>query len=128
MQARAIFEAAIESEQQTGAPVIPEVMVPLIGTAREFDILKAQIDKVAADVIKETGGKLPLIGVGGVSNAADAYAKIKAGASAVQLYTAMVYGGLSLAPKIAKDLDRLLEENGFASVHNAVGTKRGDWL
>jgi pyruvate,orthophosphate dikinase len=58
MQARAIFEAAVESEKKTGDAVTPEVMVPLIGTAREFDILKAQIDKVAAAVIEETGGKL----------------------------------------------------------------------
>ncbi|MDH3658442.1 MAG: pyruvate, phosphate dikinase [Alphaproteobacteria bacterium] len=58
MQARAIFEAAIESEKKTGDPVVPEVMVPLIGSAREFDILKAQIDKVAAAVIEETGGSL----------------------------------------------------------------------
>ncbi len=58
MQARAIFEAAVESEKNTGNPVVPEVMVPLIGTAREFDILKAQIDKVASAVIEETGGKL----------------------------------------------------------------------
>jgi pyruvate,orthophosphate dikinase len=58
MQARAIFEAAIESEKKTGEAVVPEVMVPLIGTAREFDILKAQIDNVAKAVIEETGGKL----------------------------------------------------------------------
>jgi len=58
MQARAIFEAAIESEKKTGDAVVPEVMVPLIGTAREFEILKAQIDKVAASVIEESGGKL----------------------------------------------------------------------
>ncbi|MEZ5932066.1 MAG: pyruvate, phosphate dikinase [Alphaproteobacteria bacterium] len=58
MQARAIFEAAIESEKKTGDAVVPEVMVPLIGTAREFEILKAQIDKVARAVIEETGGKL----------------------------------------------------------------------
>jgi pyruvate,orthophosphate dikinase len=58
MQARAIFEAAIESEKKTGDAATPEVMVPLIGTAREFDILKAQIDKVAKAVIEETGGKL----------------------------------------------------------------------
>ncbi|MEM9624628.1 MAG: pyruvate, phosphate dikinase [Pseudomonadota bacterium] len=58
MQARAIFEAAIESEKKTGDPVVPEVMVPLIGTARELDILKAQIDKVAKAVIEETGGSL----------------------------------------------------------------------
>ena len=58
MQARAIFEAAVESEKKTGEAVVPEVMVPLIGTAREFDILKAQIDKVAKAVIEETGGSL----------------------------------------------------------------------
>ncbi len=58
MQARAIFEAAIESEKKTGQAVVPEVMVPLIGTAREFDILKEQIDKVAKAVVEETGGKL----------------------------------------------------------------------
>jgi pyruvate,orthophosphate dikinase len=58
MQARAIFEAAIESEKKTGDAVVPEVMVPLIGTAREFEILKAQIDKVAKAVIEETGGAL----------------------------------------------------------------------
>ncbi len=58
MQARAIFEAAIESERKTGQAVVPEVMVPLIGTAREFEILKACIDNVAKAVIEETGGKL----------------------------------------------------------------------
>jgi pyruvate,orthophosphate dikinase len=58
MQARAIFEAAVESEKRTGDAVMPEVMVPLIGTAKEFDILKAQIDRIAEAVIAETGGKL----------------------------------------------------------------------
>jgi pyruvate,orthophosphate dikinase len=58
MQARAIFEAAIESEKATGDAVRAEVMVPLIGTAREFEILKAAIEKVAKAVEAETGGKL----------------------------------------------------------------------
>ena len=63
-----------------------------------------------------------MIGVGGVSSAEQAYAKICAGASAVQLYTAMVYEGLSLAAKIARDLDALLERDGIMSVAEAVGT------
>ncbi|MDG1471938.1 MAG: quinone-dependent dihydroorotate dehydrogenase [Ascidiaceihabitans sp.] len=71
---------------------------------------------------------IPLIGVGGVSNAEQAYAKIRAGASAVQLYTALVYGGLSLAAQIARDLDALLEKDGFASVKDAVGTDVQRWL
>ncbi len=70
---------------------------------------------------------LPIIGVGGVSSAEQAYQKIRAGATAVQLYTALVYGGISLAGEIAQGLDRLLERDGFGSVTEAVGTGRGDW-
>jgi len=71
---------------------------------------------------------LPLIGVGGVGSAEQAYAKICAGASAVQLYTALVYGGLSLVTEIAQGLDDLLARDGFASVADAVGTGRNAWL
>ena len=67
---------------------------------------------------------LPLIGVGGVGSAEQAYAKIRAGASAVQLYTAMVYEGISLGAQIAKDLDRLLERDGYKTVADAVGVDR----
>ena len=72
--------------------------------------------------------KVPLIGVGGVGTGAQAYAKICAGASAVQVYTALVYGGLSLARQIAFDLDDLLAQDGFDNVADAVGCKRDDWL
>ncbi|WP_299969160.1 quinone-dependent dihydroorotate dehydrogenase [uncultured Roseobacter sp.] len=71
---------------------------------------------------------MPLIGVGGVASAAQAYAKIRAGASAVQLYTALVYGGLSLVQQIAEGLDALLARDGFATVAEAVGTGREPWL
>ncbi|TMV09657.1 quinone-dependent dihydroorotate dehydrogenase [Ruegeria sediminis] len=84
--------------------------------------------RVLARLSRLTEGKLPLIGVGGVSNAEQAYAKICAGASAVQFYTAMVYGGLSLAAEMAKGLDRLLARDGFDNVAEAVGSKREDWL
>lgn len=53
MQARAIFEAAIEASKKTGNPVSPEVMIPLVGIRKEFDILRERIDKVAQDVFKE---------------------------------------------------------------------------
>ena len=75
-----------------------------------------------------TRGKLPLIGVGGVASAADAYAKICAGASAVQLYTAISYQGLSLAADIVRGLDRLLEQDGYETVAQAVGSQRSEWL
>ncbi|MGB3553456.1 MAG: quinone-dependent dihydroorotate dehydrogenase, partial [Jannaschia sp.] len=71
---------------------------------------------------------LPLIGVGGIASAEQAYDKIRAGASAVQLYTGLVYGGLGLAARIATGLDRLLARGGYDNVAQAVGTKRGDWL
>jgi dihydroorotate dehydrogenase len=73
-------------------------------------------------------GRLPLIGVGGVGSAEQAYAKIRAGASAVQLYTAMIYQGISLAAHIAWGLDALLARDGFASVAEAVATERGPWV
>ena len=71
---------------------------------------------------------MPLIGVGGVSTAEQAYAKIRAGASAVQLYTALVYGGITLPARILPRLDALLAADGFASVSEAVGTGRDGWL
>ena len=71
---------------------------------------------------------IPLIGVGGVSDAETAYAKICAGASALQLYTALVFGGISLVREITEGLDALLARDGFANVAEAVGSKREDWL
>ena len=58
MQARAIFEAAVEAAKRTGKPVVPEVMVPLIATKMELDLVKARIDAMAKAVAKETGAKL----------------------------------------------------------------------
>ena len=84
--------------------------------------------RVLAQLSKLTDGALPLIGVGGVGSAEQAYAKIRAGASAVQVYSAMVYEGLSLVPRVARGLDALLARDGFANVADAVGTGREEWL
>ncbi len=83
---------------------------------------------VLARLSQLTAGDMPLIGVGGVANAEQAYAKIRAGASAVQLYSALVYDGLSLVARIAQGLDDLLARDGFANVADAVGTGRDAWL
>ncbi len=83
---------------------------------------------VLAQLSHLTEGRIPLIGVGGIASAEQAYQKIRAGASAVQLYTALVYHGLSLVPQIALGLDALLARDGFANVADAVGTGRADWL
>ena len=84
--------------------------------------------RVLAQLSKLTDGAMPLIGVGGISSAEDAYAKICAGASALQLYTAMVYDGLSLAARIAQDLDALLARDGHSNIADAVGSERQNWL
>ena len=84
--------------------------------------------QVLARLSELTDGNLPLIGVGGISSAEDAYAKIRAGAQAVQLYSALVYKGLSLVKDITTGLDALLQRDGFDNVSEAVGTARADWL
>ncbi len=84
--------------------------------------------RVVAQLSTRLDGAVPIIGVGGISSAEDAYAKIRAGASAVQFYTALVYGGLSLAAEIANGLDALLARDGHDSVAQAVGTDRATWL
>ena len=84
--------------------------------------------QVLARLSELTDGNLPLIGVGGIGSAEDAYAKIRAGAQAVQLYSALVYAGLSLVQDITTGLDALLQRDGFNNVSEAVGTARADWL
>jgi len=84
--------------------------------------------RVLARLSQLTAGDMPLIGVGGVASAEQAYAKIRAGASAVQLYSSLVYDGLSLVARIAQGLDDLLARDGFANVADAVGTGREAWL
>jgi dihydroorotate dehydrogenase len=83
--------------------------------------LMAPSTALLAEFFALTEGKLPLVGVGGVASADDAYAKIRAGASLVELYTALVFEGPGLVPAIASGLADLLRRDGFASVADAVG-------
>ncbi|MEX1306328.1 MAG: quinone-dependent dihydroorotate dehydrogenase [Rhodovibrionaceae bacterium] len=78
--------------------------------------------EVLRQAYRLTGGKLTLIGTGGVSSGEEAYAKIRAGASLVQLYSALVYQGPALIARIKRDLAELLTRDGFASVSEAVGS------
>ena len=71
-----------------------------------------------------TGGALAIVGVGGVADASDAYGHIRAGASLVQLYTGLIYGGPTLIYTVKRDLARLLRRDGFRSVAAAVGSAR----
>jgi dihydroorotate dehydrogenase len=77
--------------------------------------------EVLRDMYRLTEGRLPLVGVGGIAGAADAYAKIRAGASLVQLYTALVFAGPALLHELKPGLAELLDRDGFTSVSDAVG-------
>jgi dihydroorotate dehydrogenase len=82
--------------------------------------LSTSVLKAAAQAAK---GRLTLIGCGGVASGADAYAKIRAGASLVQLYTALVFEGPALVGRIKRELAALLRRDGFSSVAQAVGAE-----
>jgi dihydroorotate dehydrogenase len=77
--------------------------------------------KCLSDMYRLTGGKIPLIGCGGVASGADAYTKIRAGASLVQLYSALVFHGPELVTRIKRELAACLRADGFTSVSDAVG-------
>ncbi len=79
--------------------------------------------QIIADFYRLTHGKLPIIGVGGVSNAQDAYDKICAGASFIQIYSALIFQGPDLIHSINKGLLELLSKDGFSNISEAVGSK-----
>jgi dihydroorotate dehydrogenase len=85
--------------------------------------VRARSTEVIRFIYKETQGQLPIIGVGGVFNGADAWEKITAGASLVQVYTGWVYEGPGMVQRILKDLIQRLEAHQFASIQDAVGIK-----
>ncbi len=75
------------------------------------------------DFRSATGGQVPLIGIGGIASAEHAWERIRAGASLVQIYSAMVYEGPGLGGRIAEGLHRLMRRGGFASIAEAIGTE-----
>ena len=85
--------------------------------------LKDMAQQRLRDFRKATGGAVPLVGVGGIATAEDAWARIRAGASLVQLYSAMVYEGPGIARTITRGLPELMVRDGFSSIAEAVGTE-----
>ena len=83
--------------------------------------LMAPSTDLLGEMYKLTAGRIMLVGTGGISSGADAYAKLRAGATLVQLYTALVYAGPALVGRIKADLAALLAADGFACVNDAVG-------
>ncbi len=84
--------------------------------------------KILAQLSLISEGKIPLIGVGGITSGRDAFEKICAGASAIQLYSALTFFGPSLLPTLLKELNTLLESNGFNHISEAVGTKKHKYV
>ena len=85
--------------------------------------LRAQATKCVRHVWRQTRGKLPIIGVGGIFTAEDAYEKIRAGASLVEVWTGLVYEGPAIVRNINRGLLRLLERDGLGTIAEAVGTE-----
>ena len=124
--------ARIAIDKKLGALIVSNTTIsrPLLGSryANESGGLSgAPLRDLAQqrlrDFRKATGGMVPLVGVGGIASAADAWARIRAGASLVQLYSAMVYEGPGIARRVTKGLEALMQRDGFASIAEAVGTE-----
>lgn len=84
--------------------------------------------RVLAQLSQLTGGRLPLVGVGGISSAEEAWQKLLAGASALQLYSALVYHGMSLVTDVLRGLEERARKAGLTNLSQATGTGRGAWL
>jgi dihydroorotate dehydrogenase len=84
--------------------------------------LRARSTEIIRHIHRQTNGRLPIIGVGGIFNADDAWEKIRAGASLIQVYSGLVYEGPTLAGDIVRGLQTRLHECGFAQLSQAVGT------
>ena len=102
----------------------PPLSSPLAGEAGGLSgaPLKALALERLRDFRRATGGTVPLIGVGGIATADDAWERIRAGASLVQLYSAMVYAGPGIARTITSGLEALMARDGFTNVAEAVGS------
>jgi dihydroorotate dehydrogenase len=115
------FIATNTSSERADLTTSPETL-ERIGTG---GLSGAPIEKRATHMVRYlhrlTNGSVPIIGVGGVKSAESAYAKIRAGASLIQLYTGLVYEGPGVVKRIKQGLVRLLERDGFANVREAVG-------
>ncbi|XP_036328519.1 dihydroorotate dehydrogenase (quinone), mitochondrial [Rhagoletis pomonella] len=90
--------------------------------------LRSKSTQLIADIYAQTGGKIPIVGVGGISSGQDALEKLEAGASYLQLYTAFIYEGPPVVTRIKKELSQLLEERGYKNVQEAVGKQYKNYL
>ena len=124
--------ARIAIEKQLGALIVANTTItrpPLRSGHRDESgglsgaPLRTLAHQRLRDFRSATGGAVPLVGVGGISCAEDAWARIRAGASLIQLYSAMVYEGPGIARAICKGLVELMRRDGFTCIADAVGSE-----
>ncbi len=124
--------ARIALERKLGALIVSNTTIARPGLrssqAREAGGLSgAPLRDLAQQRLRDfraaTGGAIPLIGVGGIATAEDAWARIRAGASLVQLYTALVFEGPGLPRRILRGMENLMRREGFSSIAEAVGSE-----
>jgi len=84
--------------------------------------LRARSTEIIQHIYKKTSGKMPIIGVGGIFNAADAWEKLIAGASLIQLYTGLIYEGPGIAASIVQGLVQQMEAEGFSRLKDVIGS------
>ncbi len=105
---------------QTNDPALQKIYAETGGLSGRP--LRARSTEIIRHLFKQTKGKLPIIGVGGIFNADDAWEKIISGASLVQVYTGLVYEGPGLASKIVTGLQKKLADRGLKNLSEAVGS------
>jgi dihydroorotate dehydrogenase len=114
------LDALIVSNTTIARPALQSAFAGETGGLSGAPLKQAALQRLR-NFRKATGGAIPLIGVGGIATAEDAWQRILAGASLVQLYSAMVYEGPSIARALCRGLERLMRRDGFASIAEAVG-------
>ena len=112
---------ASESGGLSGPPLKSLALQTLRDLYRMTRGLSKQSGPLHSRLKSSLSGQIPVIGVGGISSGQDAYERIRAGASLVQIYTALVYQGPPVVDRIKQELDELLRRDGFENVGQAVG-------
>lgn len=126
--AAALLDLKIDGVILTNTTLARPEFLPQSFRGEKGGLSGAPLKDKSTDVIRRfyslTGGTVPIIGAGGIASGQDAYDKIRAGASLVQLYSALVYHGPELVTRICRDLLLLMEKDGFSHYKEAVGSKK----
>jgi dihydroorotate dehydrogenase len=123
--AKVVIKNAIDGIIISNTTIFREPNLQSQNSAESGGLSGAPLFQASNEVLKNfyrfTNGKIPLVGVGGISSALDAYEKIKCGASLVQIYSAFIYQGFGLVEKVKKELSELVKKDGFKNISQAVG-------